>query len=108
MPTFQCPIEDCEYATPDVEPALAATMLTIHATPQWASTGGQNREGKREPKLRHRAQTRTGSILERDGMTMSGPPECEDLTSSYSCWNVVTGSCGGTSPGMQGGPYRQN
>ena len=56
---------------------------------------GQHRrpESKRyrDPKLRHRGQTRTGSILERDGMTMSGPPECEDLTSSCNCWNVVTG-----------------
>ena len=41
-------------------------------------------------------------------MTMSGPPECEYLTSSCSCWNVVTDSCGGPSPGMQGDPSRQN
>ena len=30
MPIIQCPITDCPYATEDVEPAVAAVLLTIH------------------------------------------------------------------------------
>ena len=30
MPIIQCPITDCQYATEDVEPAVAAVLLTIH------------------------------------------------------------------------------
>ncbi len=32
MPVFQCPIEDCGYETPDIEPTVAAALLTIHAS----------------------------------------------------------------------------
>ena len=32
MPIIQCPIEGCEYETPDVEPVIAAALITTHAT----------------------------------------------------------------------------
>ena len=32
MPRIQCPIEGCEYETPDVEAVLAAALITTHAT----------------------------------------------------------------------------
>ena len=37
MPVVQCPIENCEYQTPDVDPVVAAALIaahpTIHASP---------------------------------------------------------------------------
>lgn len=32
MPVISCPIDDCEYATPDVEGVVAAALITTHAT----------------------------------------------------------------------------
>ena len=32
MPVVQCPIEGCEYQTPDVDPVVAAALITTHAT----------------------------------------------------------------------------
>ena len=32
MPVVKCPTEGCEYETPDVEPVIAATLITAHAT----------------------------------------------------------------------------
>ena len=32
MPVVRCPIEDCEYQTPDVDPVVAAALITTHAT----------------------------------------------------------------------------
>ena len=32
MPTIRCPVEGCEYQTPDVESVLAAALITAHAT----------------------------------------------------------------------------
>ena len=32
MPVVRCPIEGCEYDTPDVDPVLAAALITTHAT----------------------------------------------------------------------------
>ncbi len=32
MPVVNCPIDGCEYATPDVEAILAAALLTTHAS----------------------------------------------------------------------------
>ena len=51
MPTFQYPIEDCEYATPDVEPALAATVLTIHATIHSGPAQAARIEKVKRPKI---------------------------------------------------------
>ena len=39
MPTVQCPIEGCEYATPDVEPVIAAALITTHATSHQTPSG---------------------------------------------------------------------
>ena len=32
MPVVRCPIEGCEYETPDVDPVVAAALITTHAT----------------------------------------------------------------------------
>ena len=32
MPVVRCPIEGCEYTTPDVEAVIAAALITTHAT----------------------------------------------------------------------------
>ncbi len=32
MPLVKCPIEGCEYETPDVEPIIAAALITTHST----------------------------------------------------------------------------
>lgn len=32
MPVVGCPIEGCEYNTPDVDPVIAAALITAHAT----------------------------------------------------------------------------
>lgn len=32
MPTVRCPIEGCDYETPDVEPVVAAALITAHVT----------------------------------------------------------------------------
>ena len=32
MPAVKCPIEGCEYETPDVDPVIAAALITAHAT----------------------------------------------------------------------------
>ena len=32
MPVVRCPIEDCGYRTPDVDPVVAAALITTHAT----------------------------------------------------------------------------
>lgn len=39
MPAIQCPVEDCDYETPDVEAVLAAALLTAHATTHGSSHG---------------------------------------------------------------------
>ncbi len=37
MPAIRCPIEDCEYQTPDVESVVAAALITAHAISHQAS-----------------------------------------------------------------------
>ena len=32
MPVVKCPIEGCEYETPDTDPVIAAALITTHAT----------------------------------------------------------------------------
>ena len=32
MPSIRCPIEGCEYQTPEVEAVLAAALMTVHVT----------------------------------------------------------------------------
>ena len=32
MPVVKCPIEGCKYETPNVEPVIAAALITAHAT----------------------------------------------------------------------------
>ena len=32
IPVVRCPIEDCEYRTPDVDPVVAAALITTRAT----------------------------------------------------------------------------
>ena len=37
MPVVRCPIDGCEYETPDVDPVVAAALITTHATTHQAS-----------------------------------------------------------------------
>ena len=37
MPVVWCPIDGCEYKTPDVDPVVAAALITTHATTHQAS-----------------------------------------------------------------------
>ena len=39
MPIIQCPIEGCEYETPDVEPVIAAALITTYATSHRTPSG---------------------------------------------------------------------
>ena len=39
MPIIQCPIEGCGYETPDVEPVIAAALITTHATSHRTPSG---------------------------------------------------------------------
>ena len=39
MPIIQCPIEGCEYETPDVEPVIAAALITTHTTSHRTPSG---------------------------------------------------------------------
>ena len=39
MPAIQCPIEGCEYKTPNVEPVIAAALITAHATSHRTPSG---------------------------------------------------------------------
>ena len=32
LAVIQCPIEDCEYQTPDLDPGVAAALITTHTT----------------------------------------------------------------------------
>jgi len=32
MPTVECPIEGCEYQTPEVDPVMAAALITTQTT----------------------------------------------------------------------------
>ena len=38
MPAVSCPIEGCEYKTPDLDPAIVAALITAHTT---THTGNQ-------------------------------------------------------------------
>jgi len=45
MPVIECPIEDCEYQTPDLDPVVAAALITahtiVHALPHPAVPGAK-------------------------------------------------------------------
>ena len=49
MPVIQCPIEDCEYETPDVESVVAAALITAHATSHQARNGSAHVEKVKRP-----------------------------------------------------------
>ena len=51
MPSISCPIAECPYRTEDVEPALAAVLLTVHnnvhlSAPQHSGAATRNRAPK--------------------------------------------------------------
>ena len=50
MPAIKCPIEGCEYKTPDVDPVIAATLITAHATSHL--TPGQPTQTARVEKIK--------------------------------------------------------
>lgn len=39
MPVIGCPVQGCEYRTPDVEAVVAAALITAHATSHQTSSG---------------------------------------------------------------------
>jgi hypothetical protein len=39
MPAVQCPVKGCSFRTPDVEPVLAAALITAHATSHQVPSG---------------------------------------------------------------------
>ena len=51
MPVVRCPIEDCEYQTPDVDPVVAAALITthdtVHASPHLATPVAKAEKVKR-------------------------------------------------------------
>ena len=47
MPIIQCPIEDCEYKTPDVEAVIAAALITTHATSHGSALAARAEKVKR-------------------------------------------------------------
>ena len=53
MPIIQCPIQDCTYATDDVDPAIAAALLTIHNNAHISApvTGAAAPTRQRAPKI---------------------------------------------------------
>ena len=53
MPIIQCPIQDCTYATEDVDPAIAAALLTIHNNAHTSATvtGAAAPTRQRAPKI---------------------------------------------------------
>ena len=59
MPVVHCPIEGCEYETPNVDPVVAAALITTHATVAKANALVYCLLGQR----------RIGSTLYLDGVT---------------------------------------
>ena len=48
MPKFSCPLPDCTFETEDLNEAVAAVMLTIHANATHTNTGSPSQAHKTE------------------------------------------------------------
>ena len=51
MPSINCPIAECEYKTDDVDPALAAVLLTLHNNVHLSATVTPAATRNRAPKI---------------------------------------------------------
>ena len=72
MPVVRCPIESCEYDTPDVDPVLAAALITTHATIHAAPhpvPPVAKAEKVKWPSISSAGTRETGSTFNRGGAT---------------------------------------
>ena len=70
MPVVRCPIEDCKYQTPDVDPMVVAALITTHATVHASShlaTPMAKAEKVKRPVYHLPEQWRTGITSYLDG-----------------------------------------
>ena len=51
MPSINCPIAECPYKTEDVEPALAAVLLTVHNNVHLSAPRSEAATRNRAPKI---------------------------------------------------------
>lgn len=51
MPSIDCPIEDCPYSTGDVDPAVAAALLTVHNNVHIGAAAPTMASKQKAPKL---------------------------------------------------------
>jgi len=51
MPVVKCPKEGCKYEAPDVDPVIAAALITTHATSHQPISA--NSEGRESEKTEH-------------------------------------------------------
>ena len=64
MPSYQCPLPSCDYATDDVPNGIAIQMLTIHATthaPAAGASTGQTSTSTRLEKVRRPTVSASGA-----------------------------------------------
>ena len=78
MQVTRCPIEGCDYSTPDVEAVVAAALITTHAT----SHQNGPVQASRVEKVRSRqlGQQKSGTISVPAGTTMRGQQDWKGLT----------------------------
>lgn len=62
MPTVQCPLEGCDYKTPDVEPVVAAALITTHVTVHHASN--RSTPAARAEEIKRASVSSAGTIVE--------------------------------------------
>ena len=51
MPSIACPIADCDYSTGDVDPAVAAALLTVHNNIHVGAAAPHHTAKQKAPKL---------------------------------------------------------
>ena len=51
MPNIQCPVEDCQYATGDVDNAVAAALLMAHTAGSHSANSFERPRRSRPPKV---------------------------------------------------------
>ena len=69
MPVVHCPIEGCEYETPNVDPVVAAALITTHATVHASPHSAVPMAKANALVYRLLGQRRIGSTLYLDGVT---------------------------------------
>ena len=63
MPSVQCPVPGCEYATADLDPAVVAALLTTHATVH-THTAQHNNSGSKTERVRRPIVSLSGTAEE--------------------------------------------